>query len=126
VATIDAMKEEGIVENAARIGTEVLGPGLRELAGRHPVIGEVRGLGVFWALDLVANRETREMLAPYGGSSPAMTELVADCRARGMLPFVNYNRLHVVPPCTISESEAKEGLAILDEALAVADRHYTG
>jgi len=126
VATIDAMKEEGIVENAARIGTEVLGPGLRELAGRHPVIGEVRGLGVFWALDLVANRETREMLAPYGGSSPAMTELVADCRARGMLPFVNYNRLHVVPPCTISESEAKEGLAILDEALSVADRYYTG
>lgn len=126
VATIDAMKEEGIVENAARIGAEVLGPGLRELAGRHPVIGEVRGLGVFWALDLVANRETREMLAPYGGSSPAMTELVAECRARGMLPFVNYNRLHVVPPCNISESEAKEGLAILDEALAVADRHYTG
>ena len=125
VATIDAMKEEGIVENAARIGAEVLGPGLRELAGRHPVIGEVRGLGVFWALDLVANRETREMLAPYGGSSPAMTELVADCRARGMLPFVNYNRLHVVPPCTISESEAKEGLAILDEALSVADRYYT-
>jgi taurine---2-oxoglutarate transaminase len=126
VATIDAMKEEGIVENAARIGAEVLGPGLRELAARHPVIGEVRGLGVFWALDLVANRETREMLAPYGGSSPAVSALVADCRARGLLPFVNYNRLHVVPPCTVSESEAKEGLAILDEALAVADGYYTG
>jgi taurine--2-oxoglutarate transaminase len=126
VATIDAMKEEGIVENAARIGAEVLGPGLRELAGRHPVIGEVRGLGVFWALDLVASRETREMLAPYGGSSPAMAALVADCKARGLIPFVNYNRLHVVPPCTVSESEAKEGLAILDEALAVADGYYTG
>ena len=59
VATIDAMKDEGIVENAARIGTQVLGPGLRELAERHPVIGEVRGLGVFWALDLVSNRETQ-------------------------------------------------------------------
>jgi taurine--2-oxoglutarate transaminase len=126
VATIDAMKEEGIVENAARIGAEVLGPGLRELAGRHPVIGEVRGLGVFWALDLVANRETREMLAPYGGSSAAMTALLADCKARGLIPFANYNRLHVVPPCTVSESEAKEGLAILDEALAVADGFYTG
>jgi taurine--2-oxoglutarate transaminase len=126
VATIDAMKEEGIVENAARIGEQVLGPGLRELAGRHPVIGEVRGLGVFWALDLVANRETREMLAPYGGSSPAMAALLADCRARGLMPFANFNRLHVVPPCNVSESEAKEGLAILDEALAVADRYYTG
>ena len=126
VATIDAMKDEGIVENAARVGAQVLGPGLRELADRHPVIGEVRGLGVFWALDLVSDRESRAMLAPYGGSSPAMTELVARCKAGGLLPFTNYNRMHVVPPCTITGTEAKEGLAILDEALAVADGHYRG
>ncbi|HEY6481143.1 MAG TPA: aminotransferase class III-fold pyridoxal phosphate-dependent enzyme, partial [Streptosporangiaceae bacterium] len=124
--TIDAMREEGIVENAARIGAEVIGPGLRELAGRHPVIGEVRGQAVFWALDLVSDRATREPLAPYGGSSPAMAQLMADCQARGMLPFANYNRLHVVPPCIITEAQAKEGLAILDEALAGADRHYRG
>ena len=74
VASIDAMKEEGMVENAARIGSDVLEPGLRELAERHPVIGEVRGLGVFWALDLVADRATREPIAPYGGSSPAMAD----------------------------------------------------
>ena len=126
VATIDAMREEAIIENAARVGAEVLGPGLRELAERHPVVGEVRGVAVFWALDLVSNRETREMLAPYGGSSEAMRALTADCLARGLMPFVNYNRLHVVPPCTVSESEAKEGLAILDEALSVADRYYAG
>jgi taurine--2-oxoglutarate transaminase len=126
VATIDAMKEEGILENAVRVGAEVIGPGLRELAGRHPVIGEVRGLAVFWALDLVSNRETREMLAPYGGSSEGMNALVADCKSRGLMPFANYNRLHVVPPCTISEAEAKEGLAVLDDALSVADRYYQG
>jgi taurine--2-oxoglutarate transaminase len=126
VATIDAMRDEGIIDNAVRIGAEVLGPGLRALAERHPVVGEVRGTAVFWALDLVSNRETKEMLAPYGGSSEAMTALVADAKARGLLPFVNYNRLHVVPPCTVSESEAKEGLAILDESLAVADRYYQG
>ena len=124
VATIDVMKDEDIIGNAARIGTQVLGPGLRELADRHPVIGEVRGTAVFWALDLVSNRETRAMLAPYGGSSPAMNALLADCKSRGLVPFANYNRLHVVPPCTISEAEAKEGLAILDEALAVADGYY--
>jgi len=126
VASIDAMSDEGIVENAARIGSEVLGPGLRGLAERHPVIGEVRGLGVFWALDLVANRETREPLAPYGATSPAMNELVAACKSRGLMPFANFNRLHVVPPCTITESEAKEGLGILDEALASIGPHYTG
>jgi taurine--2-oxoglutarate transaminase len=123
VASINAMRDEGIVENAARIGETVLGPGLRELAQRHPSVGEVRGLGVFWALDLVTDRATREPLAPYGGTSPAMNELVAECKARGLLPFVNFNRLHVVPPCTITEAEAKEGLAVLDEALAAADRH---
>ena len=126
VASIDAMKDEGIIENAARIGAEVLGPGLRELAARHPVIGEVRGLGVFWALDLVSNRDTRAMLAPYGGSSPAMNEIMTQCQARGLMPFINYNRLHVVPPCTVSEAEAKEGLAILDEVFTVAGRYYEG
>jgi taurine---2-oxoglutarate transaminase len=39
---------------------------------------------------------------------------------------MNYNRLHVVPPCTVSEAEAKEGLAVLDEAFAVVDRYYEG
>jgi taurine--2-oxoglutarate transaminase len=126
VATIDAMREEGIVENAAALGENVLGPGLRELAERHPVIGEVRGLGVFWALDLVSDRATREPLAPYGASSPAMNELIGEIRKRGMLPFANFNRVHVVPPCNVTAEEAKEGLAILDEALTVADAHYTG
>ncbi|HEY5185502.1 MAG TPA: aspartate aminotransferase family protein [Actinomycetes bacterium] len=126
VASIDAMKEERIVENAAHVGETVLGPGLRELAERHPVVGEVRGLGVFWAVELVSDRATRAMLAPYGGSSPAMNELVAEAKKRGLLPFTNFNRMHVVPPCTVSEAEAKEGLAILDEVLTVVDRHYTG
>ena len=126
VGSIDAMTEEGIVDNAKRIGNDVLGPGLRELQERHPVIGEVRGLGVFWALDLVSDRATKEPLAPYGGTSPAMTEFTVECKKRGLMPFVNFNRTHVVPPCTVSDAEAKEGLAILDEVLSITDKHYTG
>ena len=126
VASIDAMTEEGIVDNAKRIGNDVLGPGLRDLAERHPVIGEVRGLGVFWALDLVSDRATKEPLAPYGGTSPAMNEFIAECKKRGLMPFVNFNRTHVVPPCIITDAEAKEGLAILDEVLTITDQHYTG
>lgn len=126
VASIDAMTEEGIVDNAKRIGNDVLGPGLRDLQERHPVIGEARGLGVFWALDLVSDRATKEPLAPYGGTSAAMTEFTAECRKRGLMPFVNFNRTHVVPPCTITDAEAKEGLAILDEVLSITDRHYAG
>jgi taurine--2-oxoglutarate transaminase len=129
VASITAMADEEIVENARRVGAEVLGPGLRELAERHPSVGEARGLGVFWALDLVKDPTTREMLVPYNASGPAnapMAALVGACKERGLLPFTNFNRLHVVPPCTITDEEAKEGLAILDEALVVADEHAAG
>jgi taurine---2-oxoglutarate transaminase len=129
IATLTAMQEEGIVDNARRIGQDVLGPGLRELAERHPVIGEVRGMGVFWALDLVRDRATREMLVPYNAAGEAnrpMVELVGACRERGLMPFVNYNRLHAVPPCTVSDAEAKDGLAILDEALSVLAPYYQG
>lgn len=126
VGSIDAMKEEKIIENAASIGENVLGPGLRALAEKHPVIGEVRGLGVFWALDLVTNRETREPLAPYGGTSQAMTDLANACKTRGLMPFANFNRMHVVPPCVVTESEAREGLEILDQAFGDIDSYYQG
>ena len=86
VGTMNAMTEEHVVENAARIGEEVLRPGLTEMAERHPSIGEVRGLGVFFALDLVKDRATREPLAPYGGTSPAMDQLVTACKERGLAP----------------------------------------
>ena len=81
---------------------------------------------MFWALDLVSDRATREPLAPYGGTSPAMAQLQAECKARGYLPFANFNRLHVVPPCTVSDDEVAEGLAILDEVFTALAQHYRG
>ena len=113
VATLDAMSEEGIVENAAMLGRDVLGPGLAALAEKHDVIGEVRGVGVFWALDLVSDRSTRQPLDPT-----AMGKLKKGLLERGILPFVQDNRIHVVPPCIMTPEEARQGLAILDEVLA--------
>ncbi|MFJ9061127.1 aspartate aminotransferase family protein [Streptomyces sp. NPDC102409] len=126
VATIKVMEEERIVEGAATLGERVLGPGLRELAERHPSVGEVRGLGAFWALELVRDRETREPLVPYNATGEAnapMAAFGAACRRNGLWPFINMNRTHVVPACNITEAEAKEGLAALDAALSVADEH---
>ncbi len=123
VATIGVMRDEEVVEQAAMLGDEVFGPGLRELAERHACIGDVRGIGAFWALELVSNRETKEPLAPYGASSAAMNEILAACRKGGLLPFANFNRIHVVPPCNISVEDARAGLAILDDALALGDAH---
>ena len=124
--TIDVMAEEKMIENAAAIGESVIKPLLQELMAKHKVIGEVRGKGVFWALDLVTDRATRAPLAPYGASSPAMNELVASCKKLGLFPFNNYNRMHICPPCNVTEAEIREGFAILDQAFASIAHHYTG
>jgi taurine---2-oxoglutarate transaminase len=129
VASINIFKDEGIVEHARALGTDVIGPELAKLADKHPSVGEVRGLGVFWALELVRDRTTREPLVPYnaaGAGAKPMTEFAAACKQRGLWPFTHFNRTHVVPPCTTSADEVREGIAILDEALEVADGYYTG
>lgn len=117
VATITAMEDEGIVEHAADIGADVLAPGLLEMAARHELVGEVRGLGVFWAIELVADRATREPVpaATMGRIKAAMLE-------RGVLPFLADNRIHVVPPCVITAEEARQGLAVIDEVLTLVEQ----
>ncbi|MGO4105580.1 aspartate aminotransferase family protein [Leifsonia sp. YAF41] len=114
IAALDAMESEGIVTNAERIGTDVLAPGLAALAAKHPIIGEVRGVGVFWALDLVADPETR---APVGAT--VMGRIKAELLARNLLPFLADNRVHVVPPCVVTDAEVAEALAIYDEVFGL-------
>ncbi|REC94757.1 aspartate aminotransferase family protein [Kushneria indalinina] len=115
VATLDAMAEEGVVENADRIGNGVLASGLSRLTDKHAVIGETRGLGVFHALELVSDPETR---APLPAAEVAtIKRALID---KGVLPFVVENRIHVVPPCIVSEAEVAEGLAALDAVLGEA------
>ncbi len=125
-ASIEIFEEEGIVERARRMGDEVAGPALRELADRHPAIGDVRGLGLFWAIELVKDRTTREQLVPFNAAGPdaaPVAEVVAACKKQGLLVFAHFNRIHVVPPLTISEEDLRHGIAILDDALALADAH---
>jgi taurine--2-oxoglutarate transaminase len=129
VASIGIFKDEGILEHVRSLGEDVIGPGLRAIADKHPSVGEVRGLGVFWALELVRDRHTREPLVPFnaaGADAKAMNDFAAACKERGLWPFTHFNRTHVVPPCTTTAVEVREGLAILDEALTVADGYYTG
>ncbi len=126
VASINIFKDEGIVEHARHLGTDVVGPALAEIAAKHPSVGEVRGLGVFWAIELVRDQATREPLVPYNASGPdaaPMAEFAAACKQRGVWPFTHFNRTHVVPPLTISDDDMREGLAVIDEALAVTDRY---
>ena len=128
VASIEAFREEGIVENAAALG-EVLGRRLPQLAERHPSIGDVRGLGLFWGLELVRDRATREPLVPFNASGDAaapVNRLVKAALERGLYLFVHWNVVIVAPPLTITREELDEGLAVLDEVLALADEYSTG
>jgi taurine--2-oxoglutarate transaminase len=129
VASINIFKEEGLIDYARTLGADVIGPELAKLAAKHPSIGEVRGLGAFWALDLVTNRETRAPLVPFNAAGPAaqpMVDLAAACKQRGLWPFTHFNRLYVVPPINTPADEARAGIAIIDEVLELADQHYTG
>ena len=68
VASINIFKEEKIVEHARMLGKDVIGPALEKLKAKHPSVGDVRGLGVFWAIELVKNRDTRKPLVPYNAA----------------------------------------------------------
>jgi taurine---2-oxoglutarate transaminase len=127
VASVEAYREEEVVENSAALG-EYLGPALNELASRHPSIGEVRGLGLFWGLELVRNRVTREPLVPFnagGEAAEPITRITKACLERGLYPFVHWNVFAITPPLNITRDELDEGLEILDDVLAVADEYST-
>jgi taurine--2-oxoglutarate transaminase len=126
VGAISAMRDEDTIAAAARLGSEVLGPGLRELADKHLVVGDVRGIGGLWSLELVRDRVTREPLVPPGATGAAnapMAAVVKACLERGLLPLVLGNRLHVAPPLNVDDGDAAAGLAILDDVLSAADAH---
>ncbi|MFG2039561.1 aspartate aminotransferase family protein [Dactylosporangium sp. NPDC048998] len=128
VATIEVMRDEGIPERVRDLGERVVRPRLEKLRERHPSVGDVRGLGLFWAIELVRDRGTREMLVPYNAAGEAarpMAEVIAGCKARGVWPFTHFNRVHVVPPLVITEDELLQGIDAIDDALDAADAYAT-
>jgi len=112
VATLEAMADERVVENARTIGETVIGPRLGAMASEIEEIGEVRGRGVFWAMELVEDRETR---------TPVPAQRIATIKnrmlERGVLGFFAENRIHVVPPAVITAEEADRGLDVIADVL---------
>ena len=125
-AAIQIMEDDDLIERSRRLGDELIGPRLGEIAKRHRSVGEVRGRGCMWALELVSNPDTREPLVPFNASGPdaaPMAEFGAACKSKGLWPFIHFNRTHVKPPLVIGEEDLMAGLDILDDALHVADGH---
>jgi taurine--2-oxoglutarate transaminase len=124
VGAIGAMHDEATVASAARLGADILGPELTKLAENHPTLGDVRGIGALWTVELVRDRLTREPLVPVGATGEAnapMTAFAKACLDRGLVSLVVGNRIHVAPPLNISDADATSAMAILDEALAAAE-----
>lgn len=113
VENIAIMKDEKLVENAERLGREALGPGLKALAEKHEIVGDVRGRGLFWAIELVTNRQSKATPSPV-----AMNKVKDDLVSKGLLPFMSDNRIHVAPPLIVTEEQIKQALAIYDAVLS--------
>jgi taurine--2-oxoglutarate transaminase len=120
LGTIAVMEEDRLIEKARRTGA-VMAQLLADLQARHPSVGAVRSIGLFGIVELVRNRQTREPLAPFNGTSPEMTEIGRFFRQEGLYTFVRWNYFFTNPPLSISEEELREGFAIIDRALAIAD-----
>ncbi len=112
VAALTAMADEKVVENAAAVGQDTIGPALRRLAQHSPVVGEVRGSGVMWAVELVEDRDTRQVLP-----APEVSRIRSSLLERGLLPLVIENRIHVTPPAVITHDEAARGVEIIADVL---------
>jgi taurine--2-oxoglutarate transaminase len=124
VGAIRTMRDENTVRGAARLGTDILGPVLTRFSENHPCVGDVRGIGGLWTIELVRDRHTREPLVPIGATGAANAPMIAftqACLDRGLVSLVLGNRIHVAPPLNVSDSDAASGLAVLDEALAQPD-----
>ena len=116
VASINIFEEEGILDHARMLGNDVIGPRLRTMAESRAAVGEVRGLGVFWAIEIVSDRQRRTPV-----DAATMQRLAGHCKQNGVWPFVAANRIHVVPSCNIAIEDAYTGLDVIDEALALLD-----
>jgi taurine---2-oxoglutarate transaminase len=128
IASIEAFREEGIVDNSAEMGG-VFAEQLGGLLERHPSVGDVRGLGCFWGVELVKDRRTREPLVPFNASGEAFAPVARLAKAaldRGLYLMTHWNVVMVCPPLTITRDELEEGVSILDEALAIADEYADG
>jgi len=121
LATIAVYEEDKLIENARRLG-EVMRGLLEDLQSRHPSVGATRNIGLFGIVEVVRNRETREPMAPFNGTSPEMQALGKFFRAEGLYTLVRWNTFFTNPPLCITEAELREAFAIIDRGLQTTDR----
>jgi len=125
LATIAVIEDDGLVERARETG-KLMAQMLADLAARHPSVGAVRSIGLFGIVELVKNRQTKEPMAPFNGTSPEMAALSKFFRDEGLYTIVRWNYFFTNPPLPITEAELREGFSVISRALAVADKSVVG
>ncbi len=127
VEVLKIYEDEGLIENAAAMGRYV-DQQVAILQQRHPCIGDFRNTGLLGCIELVKNRRTKEPLAPFNSGTEGMAvmnQVAARMRQSGMYTFVRWNYIFIAPPLCITRAQLDEGLAIISEALTIADAHVT-
>lgn len=127
VAAIETYKEEKMVENSRGLGVYLL-KSLEEIKERHPSVGDVRGKGLFAAIELVKDKGTREPLIPwtveyYEKKHPLTGQLLGRLKEEGLYTYMRWNVLMICPPLCITKEELTLGLERIDEALTITDEY---
>jgi taurine--2-oxoglutarate transaminase len=126
IATIHEMQRLKLVERACAMG-QYLGEKLKALSAKHPSVGDVRGLGLFWAVELVKNRETKEPLntkaEKLAGKALVVDQVAAEMMKRGVAVQAWLSHFVLAPPLIIEKEDIDFGVAVLDDALALADAY---
>ena len=125
VATLKVLHEDDLVGNSRRMGVVTAGL-LADLKAKHPSVGDVRSIGLFGIVELVRNRQTKEPMAPFNGTSPEMQKLGAFFKENGVYVFVNWNNFFTNPPLCITEEELRAAFEIFDAGLDITDAAVTG
>ncbi|WP_210517036.1 aminotransferase class III-fold pyridoxal phosphate-dependent enzyme [Hymenobacter terricola] len=125
VAVLDIYESDNLLENTVEMG-EYMDQQVAQLMRHHPSIGDWRNTGLFGCIELVKNRDTKEPMAPWNATNDQMAimnQVAAKIRELGMYTFVRWNYIFICPPLTINKEEIDEGLAIISEALEIADKY---
>jgi taurine---2-oxoglutarate transaminase len=125
VEVLKIYEDEKLIENAAAMG-KYIEARIEDMKAKHPCIGDFRNTGLLGCLELVKNRETKEPMAPYNAKPEemhVMNKVAAKLKELGMYTFVRWNYIFIAPPLTITKAQIEEGLAMIDEALKIADEY---
>jgi taurine---2-oxoglutarate transaminase len=125
IANIQVIRDDNLVERSHKMGP-VLRRMLSDLGEQHPSIGDVRNIGLFGIIELVRDRNTKEPLAPFDGTSPEMAAFRKYMLDNGVFLYTHWHTVLVIPPLIITEEQLSEGMAIMDKALEITDQAVTG